>query len=296
MERKIDFLIIGAQKSGTTTLYDWLAQHSDIFLPKTKEILYFAKDDFYKRGDAYLNVFYREYNGEELVGGAYVHLMYFPYTADRIHKYNPRMKCIVLLRNPVDRAYSAYWFARRNGWERMKTIEDALREEDRRKAGKYKEQAELTYLSHGLYADQLQKYLSVFGEDRIKVVLTDEFRSSTEETMDGILRFLGLASSAAELDLRLDSNRASTAIIPWVHSLILSHDTWYKRLAREIVTDYARALFRENIMVRILAMNAKAYVYPPMAPETRKAMVEYFKPHNERLEKMIGKDLRSWDR
>ena len=61
--RTIDFMIVGAQKSGTTTIYDWLAQHPQVYVPRTKEVHYFVNDEFYSQGDNYLNPLYRGGNG-----------------------------------------------------------------------------------------------------------------------------------------------------------------------------------------------------------------------------------------
>ena len=295
MDRKIDFLIIGAQKSGTTTLYHWLKQHPDIFLPEAKEILYFAKDEFYQQGDEYLNVFYRHYGGQKIAGGAYVHMIYFPYVAERIYSYNPQIKFIALLRNPVDRAYSAYWFARCNGWETIATLEDALDKEEKRVHGPYKDQAELTYLAHGRYAEQLQSYFNLFGRDRVMVLLTEELRDNSEKVVGRTLNFLGLPSNTDSLDLSRDSNRAATARFPWLQKIFLTQDVWYKKWGRKALSPDIRSFIRERVSKKVILLNRRPFQYPPMDPSTRRMLVEHFKPYNEQLGQLIGRDLSFWN-
>src|SRR5580765_4385092 len=113
MNRAIDFAIIGAQKAGTTALYEYLGAHQDVFVPAVKEVPYFVKDDVYEKGEKYLDVIYREYRGEPIVGIAHVRLMCRPESVDRLLAHNSAMRCIAVLRDPVTRAYSSYWYARR---------------------------------------------------------------------------------------------------------------------------------------------------------------------------------------
>ena len=155
MSPTVDFWIAGAQKAGTTTLFDILAEHPDAFVPRAKEIHYFSSDEFHPQGPSYLDPFYADAPEAALLGGAYVHTMFFPESAARMHAHNPAMKVLAVLRNPIDRAYSAFWFARRNGWEPAETFEEALALEPTRAEGTLTERTELTYVRHGYYAEQL---------------------------------------------------------------------------------------------------------------------------------------------
>jgi len=295
MNRKIDFLIIGAQKSGTTTLYDWLGQHPDIFLPETKEVLYFAYDDFYRQGEKYLDVFYKKYSAQKVAGGAYVHLMYFPHVVQRIFNYNPHMKIIAVIRNPIDRAYSAYWFARSNGWESCNTFEDALDREKERIHGSYTERAELTYLGHGKYAEQLQYFFDAFGSEKMMVVFTEDLRFHPGEVFDQVLKFLGLSSIGNSFDLSQDSNRSNAARLPALQKFLLSKEAWYKNLGRRWLPASLRMWIRTRFTEKIISLNRRPFEYPPMKPDTRKMLVDYYKPQNEKLEKLIGAYPVSWD-
>ena len=158
MDPRINFFIIGAAKSGTTSLFEYLRQHPDIFLPLVKENRFFLEDDFYKQGDSFLGNFYNDLQNEQVIGGACAEYLYFPHTGQRIAEYNQRIRLITVLRNPIDLAYSAYWFARTNGWESCGTFEEALKNELARSKGSFIEKAALTYLGHGHYYDQLKRW------------------------------------------------------------------------------------------------------------------------------------------
>src|SRR3990167_9685258 len=107
--KKIDFIIVGAQKTGTTTFYDWIKQHPSIYLPETKEMPYFARNDCFNKKEQYLKIHYPADEQRPLWGAAHVNNMFFSYVAERIHSYNPQTKIIAILRNPTNRAYSSFW-------------------------------------------------------------------------------------------------------------------------------------------------------------------------------------------
>lgn len=296
MDRKIDFLIIGAQKSGTTSLHNYLKQHPDIFLPEIKEILFFANDEFYRQGEKYLDVFYKDLNGEKVIGGADVNLMYSPIAPDRIHMFNPNMKLIAVLRNPIDRAYSAYWFARRNGWELCKTFEEALGKEHKRVKGKYKEQVGLTYLTHGHYYDQLKRYIDLFGYSNLHIILTDDFKINSEEAVKNTLNFLGVDFINARIDVSQRSNESGVPKILWLQRVLLSYDTCYKVLLRKFTSQRFRYILRKHITKKIIEKNIRPFSYSSMHPETRNNLIEYFKPWNEKLATLINIDLSMWNK
>lgn len=285
-------MIVGAQKSATTALYDFLQQHPAIFLPRTKEIHYFVQDEFYRQGDSYLDIFYRELDDQPLVGSAYAHLMYFPKGADRIHRHNPQARILAVLRNPIDRAWSAYWFARRNGWETLPTFERALEREPERRQASFEERAELTYLSHGHYAEQLEPYYRLFGEERVKVLLTEDLAAGATEAMGEVLTWLGLDGDASSIDVRKRVNVAGMPRFPRLQRFLQSGRI--RRSLRRYTPASVRFRIREFVVKPILRLNVDRFEYPEMDPAMRRRLEEYFVPHNRRLEQLIGRDLSHW--
>lgn len=289
----VDFLIIGAQKSGTTTLYDHLSQHPSAYLPEMKDLPYCVNGRFCGEGE--LARYYRTFSGKSLAGGSNVHLMYFPGTAEALHGHNPEMKLIALLRNPVDRAYSSYWYARRNGWEPCSTFEEAIRDEAARHALSEAERAELTHVSHGYYHEQLERYLRVFSPGQLCVVLTDDLKDAPRRTLDTVFGFLGLPASAAEIDVGTRSNVSSLPRSLWLQRFFLSKNAWHKELIRRAVPASIRYRLQPVFHRTVLAANLKPFEYPPMAEETRLMLKEHYAPWNRKLAGLLGRDLGTWE-
>lgn len=289
----MDFMIIGAPKAGTTSLCDYLAQHPDLFLPALKENHFFARDEFYRQGEKYLDAFYGDLGAEELVGGAHVHLMLLSYTAERIRGYNPSMKTIAVLRNPIDRAYSAYWFSRMRGTESSKTFEMALEREQVRQNGSYQERVELAYLQSGMYCDQLTVYMKTFGHDNVFVVLTENLRDHAGQIVKDILVWLGADPGRGLIDTNKQSNLSGKARFPWVQKQ-LCRTAWYKRFYRRITSPGIRRTVRERVIEPVIMRNIRRFRYPPMRPETRARLAEYYAPHNRKLSDLLGRDLSHW--
>ncbi len=189
-----NFFIIGAQKSGTTSLNDILALHPEVFMPEDKEIPYFYNEKLYSKGLENYKWYFQKWNGQNLVGNAPVNLLYLTeITVKRLYEYNHKLKLICCLRNPIERAYSAYWYFRSNLWENAATFEEALEKEDWIKQnGTVEQKCNLTYLEHGLYHQQLKAFYEFFSEDQILVLLFEEFKKKPDEIHRRIAAFLNI--------------------------------------------------------------------------------------------------------
>jgi hypothetical protein len=291
---KINFLIIGAQKSGTSTLHGWLNQHPDIFFQTPKENAFFANDGLYGKGPSYLNEFYQNYAGEKILGSAYVHLIYFPFVAERIFNYNSNMKMLLVLREPIARAYSAYWYARQNSWEKTNSFELAIQKEPLRLNGSFKEQSELTYISHGYYADQLNRYLTYFDQSQIHIVFFEDLKQKPKEVLNDIFNFLNLSYDVKEINFTQKVNSAAMPKILWLQSFLRSYDSWYRKAFQGLTTPKFRAFVRENITAKVFSWNKKSFEYPTINSDLREKLVEHYKPYNETLGVLTGRDLTPW--
>jgi hypothetical protein len=130
-----NFILIGVQKAGTTSLYDWIAQHPDVYGPKgMKDFPFFCNDEYYKNGLKWFSKFFRDHHGEKIIFHGYVNYIYNNMSAQRIYDYKKDIKLLLILRNPIERAYSAFWYMRKIGIETLKTFEEAIDIEDKRKS------------------------------------------------------------------------------------------------------------------------------------------------------------------
>ncbi len=194
-----DFLVIGAQKAGTTALYAYLRWHPGITGPSWKEVSFF--DRHWWRGEAWYRGQFPLRAGERLVGEASPSYLFHPLAARRARSLVPDAKVVALLRDPVDRAYSQYQHEVALGREPL-SFEDALAAEDDRLAGEVERLIDdprafsrawwdHAYAARGRYAEQLERWLAVFPREQLLVVPTEELGERPAETYASILAFLG---------------------------------------------------------------------------------------------------------
>jgi len=247
-----DFIILGAQKAGTTTVYDNLVKHPAVHPCDIKEVHFFDKN--WRRGENWyrahfpLKVSRRKAieKGEQwITGEGSPYYMFHPMAAERIENLCPRARLIVVLRNPVERAYSHYQHEKRKGREDL-PFEDALAAEDQRigndaerlKSNQYFQSfahQHFSYKSRGRYAEQLERWFKVFPREQFLVLESGELNRNFAETFEDVYRFLGI--SGFELPQPKRSNVGS---------------------------------------------------YDQMSEATRGELRAYFAPHNERLFDLLG--------
>jgi len=225
-------------------------------------------------------------------GGAQAQLMYFEDCVARIKAHNPGMKIVAVLRNPIDRAYSAYWFARYRKTETAETFEEALAREPQRLRGTFQERAEFAYLAHGHYAGQLQPFRAAFGAEKVHCVLSDLLGKDPAAVVADVAAWLG-ASAPDEGISYARANESGMARVGWIPWL-LNQDR-LSALARRLTPDALRLNLRKYVLDPLLRANTRPFRYPPMRPETRARLVEYFRPHNEALAELLGRALPGWD-
>jgi hypothetical protein len=195
------FLIIGAARCGTTSLFVQLQQHPDVYLPPSKrpEPHFFLKEDEYRKGLRYYsNRFFTWWNGESAAGEASTSYIYQDYVPGRIHKHLPEVRLILLLRNPVDRAYSHYWYSVQNGLESL-SFEGALKkEEERIRHPNSQFEAEVqpyAYLDRGRYYTQIRRYLRFFKREQLLILFFEDLKTAPVDLVRATFRFLNVDDS-----------------------------------------------------------------------------------------------------
>jgi hypothetical protein len=197
-----DFLILGAQKAGTTALYAYLRWHPGITGPSWKEVSFF--DRHYGRGTAWYRGHFPLRSRGRLVGEASPGYLFHPLAPERVREIVPAAKLIVLVRDPVDRALSHYHHEVALGREPL-TFEEALDAEPVRTRGEeakmlrepgYFSRAwwDYTYLARGRYAEQIERWFAVFPREQLLVVPSEELSSDPSGSYARVLDFLGVAA------------------------------------------------------------------------------------------------------
>jgi Sulfotransferase domain len=196
-----DFLVLGAQKAGTTALYAYLRWHPGITGPSWKEVSFF--DRHWWRGVRWYRGQFPLRSRGRLVGEASPSYLFHPLAPERARAVVPDARLVVVLRDPVDRAYSQYQHEVALGREPL-SFEDALAAEEGRTRGEVErlvadprafshEWWDHTYAARGLYAEQLERWLAMFPRDQLLVVTSDDLGKRPAETYASILSFLGAA-------------------------------------------------------------------------------------------------------
>jgi len=217
-------------------------------------------------------------------------VLYSRQALERLYEHNPDLKVFVFLRNPVARAYSAYHFARRQGWEPCESFEEALDAPRERLAGTiHAETGGMDYLGRGLYAQNLETAFEIFPRQNISIHFSEDLRTN----MTGILRGMAEAVCGEDVaDWTANTNRAneSKAAKNQTVARMVTRQFPGRRLLKRLLPGRARDQMRSSIQ----KANSVAFTPPPLSDETRARLREYYREPNQKLEALLGVDLAHW--
>jgi len=301
-----NFFIVGAQKAGTTSLYHYLNQHPQVYMSPIKEPFFFDHEmdskgqvvgrEFagnrqaprFKNIEEYSTLF-EGARDEKAIGEATPLYIYAPGTAERIERYVPGAKSIALLRNPADRAYSAFLYAVRTGVEPLTDFSQALCEEPFRMRNGW--HYAFHYRSRGLYYQQLKRYYGVFGRERLGVWLYEDMRENPASVAQSVFRFLEVDDSFAPDT----SSRYNPAGVPASGSAraamrATNRAVWVLHKGLAPTSSILPLAFKMRRVVQSWVLTKP----PPIDPELREELVEGYKEDILRLQELIGRDLSAW--
>ena len=191
---KLDFILAGAQKSGTTALHYFLEKHPRITMGDRQEMHFFDDDDLFSATVDYdlLHRHFRPVARSTIAGECSPSYLYWKPAAERIWKYNAQIKLLILLRNPVERAFAHWNMQRFKGREPLDFF-DAVKEEKSRIAGAPPREARrFAYVDRGFYVQQLERFFRFFSREQMMIIKFEKFRQEQRETLDSIFSFLGV--------------------------------------------------------------------------------------------------------
>jgi Sulfotransferase domain len=192
---RVDFVIGGTQKGGTSALDSFLRQHPEICMPTSrKELHFFDREDENTDYETY-HANFKPRLPQWVIGEASPIYMYWETAPYRIWKYNPKMKWILALRNPVERAFSAWTMERQRGKEKLLFAEAVEKEPERCWEALPLQHRVYSYIDRGFYAHQVRRLVRIFGKDNCLVLLNEELRNEHRKTLRRVFEFLGVDSS-----------------------------------------------------------------------------------------------------
>lgn len=283
---KVGIFIVGAAKAGTTSLHYYLNEHPEILMCSEKEPDYFSDKEILDQGlyygqsridslKKYNNLFLKR-DKEKFLGDASVSYLFYPEVSERIKEYNPESKIIIMLRDPIDRAFSHYLMDYRLGLT-SKSFEE-----------EFKNQASLNFQQHfllGNYYNQVKKYLEVFETKNVHIIWYSDFKQNTEKELQKVIEFIGLNT-----DFKVDFNKVYNSfsmpknnIIRKIYSVV-----WLRKILTFI---FSKKLV--NLIKSILFNKGRK---PKLSEEIREVLFSYYKSDIEDLEQLLSVNLSRWKR
>ena len=293
-----NFLIIGAQKAGTSALYNYLKQHPQIFMSVEKEPSFFhfegenitfcgpGDQDWYSGRITNLEDYRRLFDkasGAVAVGEASTCYLQSLKAPKRIHHYIPDVRLIAILRNPVDRAYSAFMHLIRAGREPLRDFAQALQEEDKRIQNNWGELWQ--YKRQGLYADQLKLYFEQFDRNQIQVYLYEELENDPIKLLKNIFNFLNV-----------DESFTPNAFIRYNASGIPKNKALHAFLySKSPLKNFFKPLIPSELRERVInQLKLQNMVKQPLSKNLRHEILKEYRDDIFELQDLLKRDLSKW--
>lgn len=299
-----NFLIIGAAKSGTTSLYQCLSQHPEIYMTPVKETNFFSFEgeqleftgmkhnesslSYQKEIITNLQEYQEQFEGkteEKAVGESCPSYLYVPKAAERIYAFNPNIKLIVVLRDPIERAYSNFLHHVRDRNEWTRDFLSAVKAESKRIEENW--WWGFHYIQVGLYSKQLKRYFNLFNREQIKIYLYKDYLNKPEYVLKDICKFLEVDRKHT-FDFNIKHNATGLAKYNFLDKIIKEQNA--------LKTAYQKLLpftkLRKEITKRISRLNFLGK--PQLDLETRNLLLPLFHEDILSVQELIERDLTFW--
>lgn len=300
-----NFFVVGAARSATTSLDQYLRRHPEIYMALKKETHYFSVKHypacFKGPGDDNLNrrivrdevqysQLFANTVGKKTIGEASAFYLCSPGTAEQMAQAVPDAKIIMILREPVARAYSAYMFLIRDGRETLGFAESLSLEEER----KQKDFEPMWwYKEVSLYYKQVKRYLDVFGVQQVKILLYDEFLSNPQLVLREVFTFLGVKEDVA-IDISVRHNTAGVPKSRWIYNFVnnfINNPGPLEKGIKSLVPLQLRGKLGSKTLEKIIQpVPIDSHVNSQMHAQ----LTEYFAEDVMKLEDLLHRDFPSW--
>lgn len=273
-----NFLIIGAQKCGTTSMHHYLSKHPQIFMTKRKELHFFNKDKYWNLGVDWYRL---QFESAFAIAGestpCYTAYPYFPNVAERMAKVIPDAKFLYLVRDPIERIVSQYCHYQSLRGE-ARPLEQAVFENDTN-AG---------YLLRSRYYSQLERYLKYFDRDQILIISSNALNQSPKETVACVCKFLGVTDEfdSDAFSVRLNQSgekRQTTKLGRELH-----------RAVRDLEVRIPVIQGSASMMAKIRVPWSKPVVVPTISDALRQRLVEELRPDITKFRELTGQSFSDW--
>ena len=284
---KVNLFIVGAPKAGTTSLYHYLNEHPEVQMSNIKEPDYFSNQEIIDQKLYYkskcidnLDDYNELFNNKEckIYGDASVSYLFYPKVPQRIFKYNPKSKIIIMLRDPIERAYSHYLMDYRLGLVDA-TLDDIINNKNLSNKNKLYYQQ---FISLGLYYHQVKRYIDVFGKQNIFIIFQSEFKQERDRIMSELYKFLDIKQFISNYNKQYNAFvMPKNLIIRRINSF-----TAFKKFIKKMLPNLAI-----NYIKSILFTNKHK---PILDKKLRQKMLNFFIEDVILLENLLSRNLEEW--
>lgn len=273
-----NFLICGAKKAGTTALANYLREHPDVVISHPKETNFFSHH--YENGLRWLATHYEHYDGESAIGEASVWNMYAPQAAQRIQEMIPEARLIFVLRDPVSRAFSQYWYDLRCGLiEPYRSFEDVV--------SSPATPQERDVIEMGFYDEQIERFVDRFDREQMLVLRSRDLQKATKGTVKRVAQFIGVDPERVPEQYERH-NQTQYVQKRGAYNAIR---TVWKPVRSQVESVFPKLADKLRTTVRnIVSTNER----PDMTNAMRKQLSQIYAPHTERLTRYVDLDLSHW--
>jgi len=287
-----NFICPGAHKSATTTLYNLLRQHPDVYLPDIKELHFFDKEEKYSKGISwYEKVFFSEVKREKIIGEITPIYMYLEYVPQRIYSdLGGNVKFIFMLRDPIERALSHYCASYSRGYQKEETFGKAIHLEEKTKTGNCEERMRFNYINRGFYSKQIKRFLKYFPKENMQFILFEDFIRDIPNIMKQIFSFLEVDLNVS-IDYNIKSNPTKMPKNIMLRDFIKETPRIVKNATKFLIPNKK---LREKAVLAIKNINYKKFEKPELELETKNKLLKIYEKDIKELENLIDKDLSFW--
>lgn len=285
-----NFILCGAQKAGTTTLFNYLDQHPDICTPRGKEVHFFDWDSRYNMGLNWYETQFDNCDNNKVIGEASPYYMFLPKVPKRIKKDLEDVKLIFILRDPIDRAYSHYWHEVKKGWETL-SFEEAIKKEPKRIRRNPIYLNHYSYLERGKFVIQLDRFSRYFSKDKLFILTLEELIENKNKTLTRLFEYLDVNSDYKPQKNKHKNKGGAPRI--WSLQKIAHRKNPFKiPIWKRPIDSYIKRKINQlgivigSLIDRINLRNS----YPSLDKKTRSILNNYFVEYNEKLFEKYGVD------
>lgn len=292
-----NLFLVGAGKSGTSALYEYLRVHPDIYMPREKELSYFGQDLYFRSRRLSLSEYLKQYDGGKHYryrGDASVQYLLSVTAATEIKAFSPQARVLIIVRNPLEVIQARHAQNVFAGSETIRDFRSALEAESRRRHGMdIPAHVEcinwLYYRDWVRYSEQISRYRDVFGDDRVWLGLFDDLRADPLGVYRQIMRFLDLSDTHPPVFRRINANKAPRSF--GFQRAVTGRNTTINRTAKILIPNRKLRVALQDVLIRL---NSRRAERPRMDEDLRLRLLSELEPEVRFLETLMHRELSYW--